>query len=210
MLLPPQWEMPHRWLMLANPEIYEPRKDGQDFGSARFIFVKFLFLPGVNKIISCFFLILRGEIKFMKKTVLLSLGAAAVALSLLTGCQTEGCTDPTAVNYESTADVNDGSCNYEGEVVFWYNAATSQEVIDFFGQSLLFYVNGQLIGSTSASVYWTGAPDCGQNASITYTGTWQNNTSKTVSYEVWDEDGYQWWSGTITLNANNCLALQLL
>jgi hypothetical protein len=146
----------------------------------------------------------------MKQKVLLSLGAAAVALSLLTGCQTEGCTDPTAVNYESTADINDGSCNYEGEVVFWYNAATSQDVIDFYGESLLFYVNGQLIGSTAASVYWMGAPDCGQNASITYTGTWQNNTSKTVSYEVWDEDGYQWWSGTITLNANNCLALQLL
>jgi hypothetical protein len=141
---------------------------------------------------------------------LLILGVASLLLASLSGCQTEGCTNPNALNYDSTADIDDGDCSYEGELVFWYNASTSAEVLDFYGESLIFYVNGQLIGSTSSSVFWTGAPDCGQNASITYTGNWRSNTNKTVSYEVWDEDGYLWWSGTITLDANTCTTLQLL
>lgn len=145
----------------------------------------------------------------MKKPFLI-LGAAAVLLASLNGCQTEGCTNPDALNYDSAADIDDGDCSYEGELVFWYNAATSAEVLDFYGESLIFYVNGQLIGSTSSSVYWTGAPDCGQNASITYTGNWRSNRSKSVSYEVWDEDGYLWWSGSITLDGNTCTSLQLL
>ena len=44
------------------------------------------------------------------------------------GCTTPGCTDPNAENYESVADSDDGSCEYSGDVVFWYGEAVSEEM----------------------------------------------------------------------------------
>ncbi len=38
--------------------------------------------------------------------------AIATTISL-TSCKTEGCTDPTATNYDEKADTDDGSCTFE-------------------------------------------------------------------------------------------------
>ena len=35
----------------------------------------------------------------------------------LTSCKTEGCTDPTATNYDEKADDDDGSCTYERDAL---------------------------------------------------------------------------------------------
>lgn len=37
---------------------------------------------------------------------------AAFSVSMLMACKKEGCTDPTATNYDSNAQSDDGSCNY--------------------------------------------------------------------------------------------------
>jgi hypothetical protein len=144
--------------------------------------------------------------KSLQKLTVLALTGAVVALS---GCKQEGCTNPDAVNYSSDADTDDGSCTYEGEVVFWYGAAASQMVIDYYGKSLEFYVDGQLVGSTAAAVYWNGAPDCGQNGSITVTKDLGSVPTRAATYEVYDEDGYMWWSGIVNFDANTCTSFEL-
>ena len=40
--------------------------------------------------------------------------------SMLLSCAKEGCTDPDAENYNSSATKSDGSCTFQGRVVFWY------------------------------------------------------------------------------------------
>ncbi|MDE0872071.1 MAG: hypothetical protein OSA37_09155 [Flavobacteriales bacterium] len=126
-----------------------------------------------------------------------------------TGCTTPGCTDPNAENYESSADSNDGSCEFMGEVVFWYGEAVSAEMVYIYTNSLSFYVDGQIVGSTSANQFWTGAPNCGDNASITVSKNLGGASSLAFDYEVIDDYGDTWWYGTTNFVANTCTTLEL-
>ena len=125
------------------------------------------------------------------------------------GCTTPGCTDPNAENYESVADSDDGSCEYSGDVVFWYGEAVSEEMEYIYTNSLSFYVDGQIVGSTAANQFWNGAPNCGDNASITVSKNLGGATSLAFDYEVIDDYGDTWWTGTINFVANTCTSLEL-
>jgi hypothetical protein len=94
----------------------------------------------------------------------LSLKLISIALSSATvpniSCRKEpGCTDPTSKNYSATAEIDNGSCTYEGSAVFWYNETTSSRLINDGAISLIYYVDGEIVGSSASNVYWTGAPD---------------------------------------------------
>lgn len=130
------------------------------------------------------------------------------AVVLLSGCAVEGCTDLDAVNYESDATQNDGSCNYEGRVVFWYGQAVS-EAKSPVATSYTYYVDGEVVGSQAVSTFWTGAPDCGQNASITVTKDMGGSKIYPATYEVVDDAGYTIWSGIVNFEANTCTAYEL-
>lgn len=134
-----------------------------------------------------------------------------VAIVSFSSCKKEeGCTDPTATSYNSEAEVDNGSCQYEGEAVFWYGSSTSQGLIDFDSNSLTFYVDGVVVGSTSSSVFWTSAPNCGDNASITVTENLGNVKSRSLIYSVEDQDGYELWSDIVNFEANTCEAIELV
>lgn len=128
----------------------------------------------------------------------------------LTSCKKEeGCTDPNSTSFNPDAEEDNGSCTYEGEAVFWYGANTSQELIDYNSNSLTFYVDGVVVGSTSSSVFWTSAPNCGDNASITVTENLGNVKSRSLIYSVEDQDGYELWSDIVNFEANTCQAIEL-
>ena len=54
-----------------------------------------------------------------------------------------------------------------------------------------------------------GAPDCGQNGTITVTKDLGSVPTRASTYEVYDEDGYMWWSGVVNFDANTCTSFQL-
>ena len=64
----------------------------------------------------------------MKKVRLFNVLLFIFSIALLQSCAKEGCTDVDAVNYDSYADKNDGSCTFEGSVVFWYDAETADSL----------------------------------------------------------------------------------
>jgi len=131
-------------------------------------------------------------------------------LFLTTSCSKEqGCTDSDAINFNSLAEEDDNSCQYEGRVVFWYNQECANGLVSDLATSLTYYVDGQTVGSSSTSVYWTGEPDCGQDASITVTKDLGNVKTQSFSYSVVDQTGFEYWSGTINFNANTCTSLEL-
>ncbi|MEX1189665.1 MAG: hypothetical protein WED33_10435 [Bacteroidia bacterium] len=58
------------------------------------------------------------QLEFAKNLRFIGLAILTTAMTLTyTGCKTEGCTDPTATNYDDKADDDDGSCTYERDAL---------------------------------------------------------------------------------------------
>lgn len=58
------------------------------------------------------------QLEFAKNLRFIGLAILTSAMTLTyTGCKTEGCTDPTATNYDDKADDDDGSCTYERDAL---------------------------------------------------------------------------------------------
>jgi len=121
-----------------------------------------------------------------------------------------GCMDKDSYTYSSAAQEDDGSCLFEGQIVFWYSQTASAGLVADGATALTFYLNSQIIGSTAASVYWTTTPLCGENGSITVTE--ELGKAKTHSYtlSVQDQTGHEYWGGPVNVDANTCTQNQLL
>lgn len=143
----------------------------------------------------------------MKNTlILLSLCLPVI----FTSCsKNEGCTDRNATNFDAAAEENCNCCTYEGQLVFWYGQSVATFLSNNGYTSLTYYVDGSIVGSSAANVYWTGAPDCGQNSSITVTKDLGESKSKAYEFEVKDQTGEVIWSGIRNWEANKCIKLEL-
>lgn len=128
---------------------------------------------------------------------------------VFTSCVSEGCIDNDAVNFDADADRSDGSCEFEGSVVFWYSKATSEDYVFFDALTMYFYVDETLIGSSSSSFYWDKAPDCEAVGSISFRRSMGNSKSETATYLVLDEDGFEWDKGSFRFKANSCEQIEV-
>lgn len=129
---------------------------------------------------------------------------------LFSACSKEGCTDIDSVNYDPEAKDDDGSCQYAGQIVFWYGQSTAQGLVNDGANSLLFYIDGSLVGSTSTSAFWSSAPDCGDNSSITAEADLGDVKSLAGVYSVRDQTGWEYWTGVVNFTANDCRTIELL
>ena len=145
----------------------------------------------------------------MKRVNQLMLGLLILGVTTMTSCKKEGCADPDSTTYNSEAKKDDGTCQYEGEAIFWYGETASNGLTADGATNLTFYVDGEIVGSTATSVFWTGSPDCGSNASITVTKDLSGVKTQSYSYSVIDQTGFEYYSGTLNFNANTCFATEL-
>jgi hypothetical protein len=142
----------------------------------------------------------------MKKLLLLL--AIPVTLSLA-GCGKKGCIDPVASNYSDAARKDDGSCTYNGKLIFWQDVDAASSWSPFGVTSLKFYVNGQYIGSCLANDYMIGLPSCSQNGQSATTLNLGKNKSSVVQVRVTDQTDYVWYDETITVSAGDCTYYQV-
>lgn len=142
-----------------------------------------------------------------KSLVLAILFIGAIAFS---SCKKEqGCMDIDAVNYSGTAEEDDGSCTFEGGVVFYYDKATSDSLQTDGATSITIKVDGSVIGSYATSVYFDGTPDCETASIVKVTKDLGTVKTKDFTYSVTDNTGFEYWAGTVTFDANTCTSTKL-
>ena len=147
--------------------------------------------------------------KVVKLIICLSLIGGVAVINSCKKDKIKGCMDKDSKNYSATAEEDDGSCAYEGSIVFWYNHATADFLLADGATALTYYVNGAVVGSSAASVYWTGAPNCDQSGSVTVKKDLGSVKSKSFTYSIKDQTGYEYYSGSVTFDANTCTSYQL-
>ena len=153
----------------------------------------------------------------MKKQPFSLLGLSIPTLLLVflmtttTSCKkVEGCTDTSASNYDSLAEEDDGSCTFQGEVVFWYTQSVSETLVDYGISSMGYYVGGVLEVYSASSVYYLSEPSCGDSGTITVARDLGTSKTKQYVFKVEDRtDKEILWQGIVTFEANTCVTHQL-
>jgi hypothetical protein len=124
------------------------------------------------------------------------LGLAMIVLIANTSCKKEeekiyGCMDPSSSNYNPAANVDNGACEYNGKVTFWYNSdGTDAEVT----------INGQIGYITS--YYPSYDPTCGSSGCA-------NFTLPIGTYSFHAESTWSTWNGTVSITKNGCKLMLL-
>ena len=124
----------------------------------------------------------------------------------ITSCKKDkvkGCTTTSAKNFNSKAEEDDGSCQYEGSVVFWTNSLTS-------GESWNIYLNGLFQGNMA--VNFASAPSCGNTGALTIKKSLGSNKSQpyniSAAYVSAGTTGPISPIGTVTFEANTCTSIE--
>jgi hypothetical protein len=148
----------------------------------------------------------------MKRATVYLTSLLLISIALITdSCdkKVKGCTDPNSLNYDELAEKDDGSCRYEGYAVIWYGQQASAGLIDDGAVALTFYLDGEVIGSSNAGVYWASEPDCGDDGTISVTQDLGRDKRKTYTLSVEDQEGFEYWNTNMTFEGNTCLVLEL-
>ncbi len=151
----------------------------------------------------------------MKKAISLFIFVILIGgFSITNSCKKDnkirGCMDKDSKDYNATAQEDDGSCLFDGEIVFWYDKIASDGLIADGANALTFYLGGQVIGSSATSVFWSGSPACGQNGSITATEDLGKVKTHAYTLSVKDQTGFEYWNILINIDANTCTQYQLV
>ena len=146
----------------------------------------------------------------MKKILLFSV--LAIFFNSCSDSRSEGCTDPGALNYESYADYDDGTCiygcadqladnynpyaidesldicDYSCNVVYYLDYAASQYMINWGISYYSFYdYQGNWIGDITNDFWWPSPPNClpqSDGSTLTKTLFWYGNYgSNTATFE---------------------------
>ena len=145
----------------------------------------------------------------MKKFNAILMVILFAVLLVNTGCKKEGCTDPDSINYDSEAKKDDGSCEYEATVQFWYDEEFSNYLLEIGDTIILIYFDNELIGSYDLTEYYDSAPECGL-ADVYKTKYLGNSKTKDYNYKITDYDGNEILGGTVLLDASTpCLQIKL-
>jgi hypothetical protein len=126
----------------------------------------------------------------MKNTLQVKTLMVLLLILGITACEksepkVRGCTDKSATNYNPKATESDNSCNYVGNITFWYNSVGSNATVR---------VNGQ-VGTISK--YYSTTPQCNSVGCA-------NFQLPPGSYPFTAESTFNKWSGSVTVVKNDC------
>ncbi len=118
---------------------------------------------------------------------------AFVSIVSISGCQKDvmGCTQYGAINYNSRATMDNGTCQFTGRAVFWFDSPREFTTV---------YLNSSQ--SYITQYYPAALPSCGSNGCANFTlpaGTYTYHAESAVSI----------WDGSMTVYAGECSLILL-
>ena len=130
---------------------------------------------------------------------------------ILNACEIDnsGCTDPDAINFDGSAEVESDNCKYEGRVTLWYAEESTDLFSEYNIHSIRFYVNNELIDSTSSTLFFTSAPLCEAELAVSTTQDLDQLKEKDFTIKVVDEEEDIVWEYSIEFIANACKVFEL-
>ncbi|RYM36115.1 hypothetical protein ERX46_03720 [Brumimicrobium glaciale] len=145
----------------------------------------------------------------MKTIKLLSLGLFVAGAMLFSSCKKEGCTNPTANNYDAKAKTSDGSCIYTAEVVFWFKENLSIALQNAEIKELNYSLNGEPLGKSGTDKFWEEAPECETAGTIKFSKELTKSNSEPFYCKIVDKEGVKLWEELITLDTDSCRIILL-
>lgn len=136
-----------------------------------------------------------------------------LAFALIAGfisCKKEGCTDENAENFVEKANKDNGSCIYNAEIIFWYDANTAISLDSAGIDSLRVYIDSIKMVTIPASNYSILEPDCGDNGTLSFSRNMGNTPSENALYHINDQNGITLWNGTIDYIGGDCNKKELI
>lgn len=114
------------------------------------------------------------------------LAFAVLSIAVFSACaKKKGCMDKDSTNFDSSAQQDDGSCQYKGSIVLWMDTANQLGP----GYSEKIYLDGVFQGNIN--VYFAKAPGCGATGALTISrnlGT-NKNQGHTLRMDI-DSSGF--------------------
>ncbi len=127
------------------------------------------------------------------------------AVLLLVSCKREGCTDSQAINYSEKAKKNDGSCQYESTIAFWFDESVSDFYQSFDITEFRFFVEDQLVGSADINDFLISAPTCGDEGTVTYTRSLNLSKNAHFDWQITDQEDDPIQYGEWYATGNGCV-----
>lgn len=136
--------------------------------------------------------------------------AIVISGLMMSSCKKEGCTDKDAINYQTFAKVDNGSCTYSGSVILWYKAGVFTGLASYGVTNLSLYIDDEFQGEYPVGFYSPSEPTCGTSNTMSLELDLGSEKSKEFNYEIKDQNGTVRWSGVLDLSASQCSSYELI
>ena len=155
------------------------------------------------------------------KNILLLLSISIFISSCSSDSRSEGCTDPYAINYQSYADYDDGSCIYEVDVVFALDGNASAYLnADDDATEVAYYIDNDTypvgvdtwnsITGFPFAIPTINPPACYQMGYTSFTYSWTGSKSTTFYYEAIPNGGiFEFVGNMVIYNSDLCIYIPI-
>ncbi len=131
-------------------------------------------------------------------------------------CKSSGCTDELAENFDSDVELDDGSCEFKGDVIVYSDEERTLELYDQgVNAEVTVSVNDSVIGKLNYYNHIKSDPDCDidystltNQAPIIYTHN-MGSTSENISIRIEDSNGDKISSSSVKVEVGECATMRI-